>query len=426
MTIVSPFKGYIYNQEKISDLSKVVCPPYDIISVVKQEYYHSLHPANLIHVLLGIDSPGKDKYQQAAVYFKDWLKNKIIIQDRTPAVYFYSHQYQIKGERRTRLGFIALLHLGDSNSSVYAHENTRLEAKEDRLRLIRSVKANLSPIFALFPDRSRIIPNLHERFLKDKKPFIDIVDDEKNVHKVWRIDAPEILESIEAKMADEKIFIADGHHRFEVACAYREEMQKKLGNTTGEEKFNYILTYFTNIESLGLTILPIHRLVRLNAVPEMGSIIEQLKELFFVEEVKDKTRFFFLLEKAGRTEHLIGMYHQRKFWLVRLRNVKILDKMIADKPREYRSLDVSILNYLILKNILRLDVEDKDTVRFNPSAEELIEQVNGDTSLIAFFLNPTKVQQIVEVALGGNKMPPKSTYFYPKVLSGLVIHKHEE
>jgi uncharacterized protein (DUF1015 family) len=246
------------------------------------------------------------------------------------------------------------------------------------------------------------------------------------VHKIWRIDAPEILESIEAKMADEKIFIADGHHRFEVACAYREEMQKKLGKTTGEEKFNYILTYFTNIESLGLTILPIHRLVRLNAPPEMGTIIEQLKELFFVEEVKDKTRFLFLLEKAGRTEHLIGMYHQRKFWLVRLRNVKTLDKMIADKPREYRSLDVSILNYLILKNILKLDVEDKDTVRFNPSAEELIEQVNNDTSLIAFFLNPTKVQQIVEVALGGNKMPPKSTYFYPKVLSGLVINKHDD
>lgn len=426
MTKIAAFKALVYNQEKIKDLSKVVCPPYDIISPAKQLYYHNLSPNNLIHVLLSKDIPGKDRYQQAGEYFHDWIKNKVLVQEKIPAIYFYSHQYLIKGEKRTRLGFISLLHLGDKNSSVYAHEHTRMEAKEDRLRLLRQVKANLSPIFVLFPDKKRIIQYLHQQYLKDKKPFIDIIDDEKNNHKLWRIDFPEVLESIRAKMFNENIFIADGHHRYEVACAYRDEIKKKLGQATGEEGFNYVMAYFTNVDSLGLTILPIHRLVQLDRTLDMDSFLSSLKDYFYVEEVKDKTRFFFLMEKAGRTEHILGMYHNKKYWHIRLRNVKILDKMISDKPREYRSLDVSILNYIVLKDILKLDLDDKQIITFNPHAEELIEKVDSDTSYIAFFLNPTKIQQIVTVALGGNKMPPKSTYFYPKVLSGLVINKHEE
>jgi len=172
--------------------------------------------------------------------------------------------------------------------------------------------------------------------------------------------------------------------------------------------------------------LPIHRLVKLEKNFDMEGFISSLKEFFYVEEVKDKVKFFFLLEKAGRTEHIIGMYKNKKYWLVRLRNIKIVDKMITDKPPEYRRLDVSILNYIILQHILRLDVDDKDVVTFNPEAEELIDQVDAQSSYISFFLNPTKVGQIMSVAINGNKMPPKSTYFYPKVLSGLVINKFNE
>ncbi len=426
MTKITPFKATIYNQEKIKDLSHVVCPPYDIISPAKQEYYHELHPYNLIHILLGRDIAGKDKYVQAEEFFKDWLKNKVLVQDESPAVYFYSHQYYIKGEKRTRLGFIALISLGDANSSVYAHEHTRMEAKEDRLRLLRQVKANLSPIFVIFPDKKKVIPYLNQKFAKEKKPFMEVVDDDKNVHKIWKVHEPEILDLIQAKMVDEKIFIADGHHRFEVSCVYREEMKKKLGSVKGTEGFNYVMAYFTNVDPLGLTILPIHRLVKLDKELNIERFLTALKENFYVEEIKDKTRFFFLLEKAGRSEHILGMYHFKKYLLIRLRNIKILDKLIQDKPVEYRRLDVSILNYLILKDVLKLDLDDKDSITLNPHSEELIECVDSDSKFVAFFLNPTKMEQIVSVALTGNKMPPKSTYFYPKVLSGLVINKHEE
>ena len=202
-------------------------------------------------------------------------------------------------------------------------------------------------------------------------------------------------------------------------------MKKRLHAARKDYDFNYILAYFTNIDSLGLTVLPIHRLVRLDKKPDIDNLILRLKDYFYVEEHKDKTEFLFLLQKAGQAEHALGMYNGNKYWLLRLKNIKVLDKMIADKPPEYRSVDVAILNAIVLENILQLELDDKSRISFSPDAEGLFAAVEEDNSRIAFLLNAAKVEQIVSVALRGEKMPPKSTYFYPKVLSGLVINKHE-
>ncbi len=414
MAKIRPLKGIIYNKEKIKDLIQVVSPPYDVISPLRQEYYHALSPYNIIHMLLGKDMPDEDKYQRAANFFNDWLKNKILIEEETPAVYFYSQQYNIKGEKKVRLGFIARLCLDEKKCSVFGHEHTHLEPKEDRLKLIKKVKANLSPIFVIFEDKKRIIQSVQRR-IQGKTPFIDITDDEKVIHKVWRIDSPDILENMQKSMSGENIFIADGHHRYEVACAFKDEMKKKLKDITGEEPFNYILSYFTNTDPRGLTILPVHRLIKLGPLEDIKKILSSISDYFYIEEVKDKARFFFLMEKGGRTEHVLGMYCEGKYRLLRLKNIKILDKVIDDKPPEFKSLDVAILNYAIIKNT--------GDIQFGHNAEELIAKVDNDPSYIAFFLNPVKIQQIISVALSGNKMPPKSTYFYPKVLSGLVINK---
>ncbi|MBI4972524.1 MAG: DUF1015 domain-containing protein [Candidatus Omnitrophica bacterium] len=425
MTKIAAFRGVIYNQEKIAELAKVVCPPYDVISPARQEYYHQLHPHNLIHILLGRDTPGEDKYKRSAGYFKDWFKKDIFIQDQKPAIYFYSHQYSVKGEKRTRLGFIACLYLEDDNPSVFRHEHTRLEPKEDRLKLLRETKANLSPIFVLFPDKKRIVQRLYEQQMKDNLPFIDITDEEKNIHKLWRLDAPDILKDIQQKMQGEHIFIADGHHRYEVACTYRDEMKKKVGNITGQEGFNYLMAYFTNTESKGLTIFAIHRLIRLESQLDFADFLAHLKGYFDIEEVQERIKFFFLMDKCSRAEHVIGMYRDKKYYLLRLKNVKILDKEMPDGSKAYRSLDVSILNSIVLKEILKLDLEDKEKISFSANVDELIERVNNDSSCIGFFLNPVKIPQIIAVALNGERMPVKSTYFYPKVLSGLVINKLE-
>lgn len=424
MTKILPFKGIIYNQEKIKDLSRVVCPPYDVISPAAQERYMEADPYNLIHVLLSKDVAKGNKYRSAGKDFRSWLKNKILIQEERPAIYFYSQQYNIQGEKKTRLGFISLLHLAENNSGVFRHEHTRREPKEDRLRLLKQVKANLSPIFAIFLDNKRIIQRTYQQHIKDNKPFIDLVDDEKTVHKLWKIDSPQILEAIQKSVAAEDIFIADGHHRYEVACVYRDMRREKLaGRFTGEESFNFIMAYFTNTDPRGLTILSTHRLLKLGSSTDIKKLLLSIGEYFDVEEVKEKTKFFFLMEKGGRTENLLGMYKDRRYYLLRLKNIRILDKMIHDKPKSYRSLDVCILNSIIFDKILGLGPKEKENLRFSQQASEFIEEVDSDPLCIAFFLNSVKIQQIISVSKDAERMPPKSTYFYPKVLSGLVINK---
>ncbi len=425
MAKVSPLRAVVYNQEKVTDLSKVICPPYDVISPERQKYFHENSSYNLIYMELSRDVAGEDKYERAGNYFNDLLKQEILVQDPKPAVYFYRQEYSVKGEKRVRVGFFALLKLEEQKSSVFGHEHTHLDAKEDRLRLIREVKANLSPIFVIFEDKKKVMSQVLLPCIKNKEPFINIVDDEKTVHKLWRVDDPVLLKKVQDKMANENIFIADGHHRYEVACAWRQEMKKATPEFSGEESFNYVLAYFTNIDPLGLTVLPIHRLVKLNNRPDMTALNAKLNEYFSVEEIKDRVRFFFLLAKAGVAEHVIGMYNSGRYWLLRLRNVKVLDKLMFDKFPEYRNLDVSILNATVLERILDLDLEDKKSITFSPNTEELLQAAGNDFTLLVFFLNPTKIDQITAVALKGDKMPPKSTYFYPKVVSGLVVNKHD-
>ncbi|MBU0709772.1 MAG: DUF1015 domain-containing protein [Candidatus Omnitrophica bacterium] len=348
MTKIKPFKAIFYNREKIKNPSYVVCPPYDVISPAGQKYYHQLNPYNFIHILLGKDLPNENKYKRAGKLFRNWLKKKILIEDEKPAIYFYSHQYNLMGERKTRLGFIALLRLQDRNSAIFGHEHTHLEAKEDRLRLIKQVKANLSPIFVTFLDKKRIIQRVYNQYLQDKEPFLDLVDSEKNNHKLWRLQDRDVLERIEKEMKKENIFIADGHHRYEVARTFREQMKKRYKGAKQDKDYNYILAYFTNTDSRGLTILPVHRLLKLRARREFDSLRLRLKEYFFVEEIKDRMQFFFRMQRGGRTEHLLGMYGNKKYWLLRLKNIKIPDMIIKEKSKDYRSLDVAILNHIVL------------------------------------------------------------------------------
>lgn len=425
MAKIKAFKAVIYNQEKIKDLSSVICPPYDVISEQEQKYYHEKSHYNFIHILLGRDIVGEDKYQRSADYFKEWLKDEILMPEEKPCVYFYSQEYYIRGEKRSRFGFVSLLKLGELDSSVFGHENTQPSPKEDRLKILKRVKANLSPIFAVFSDKKRIIQRIYEQEAKIRGPLINVTDKEKTTHKIWRIDSSAALTSIESALSREIIFIADGHHRYEAACSFRDEMKKKLGLAyTGDEDFNYILTYFTNTDPRGLLILPIHRLLMLDEGMNLKDFILGLKEYFDIDEVRDGAKFFFLLEKCGRSEHVIGMYYDKTYQLLRLKNIKILEKVMGERPKEYRSLDVSILNSLILKKITQ-DPEHGKNITFSPDAQDFINKVNGNAMNIAFFLNPVKIEQIIAIALKGERMPPKSTYFYPKVLSGLLINKFQ-
>ncbi|PIQ87891.1 MAG: hypothetical protein COV73_01745 [Candidatus Omnitrophica bacterium CG11_big_fil_rev_8_21_14_0_20_43_6] len=425
MNKTKAFKAVVYNPEIVGDFKQVVCPPYDVISTKAQDMLHERSLHNFIHILLAKDSSQEDKYRRAGTIFRNWLKEGVLIQDEQPAVYFYSQQYIVRGEKKTRLGFISLLRLGDENdSAVFGHEHTHNAAKVDRFKLMKQVKANLSPIFIIFLDKKRIIQRIFQKYIPLQEPFIEVTDDEKTVHKLWRLDDSSLLKIIESSMNSENMFIADGHHRYEVACAYRDLMRTKLGpEFTGEEDFNYCLAYFTNTDYRGLSILPIHRLLKLDKRLDLDDFMAKAKEYFDIDQIKDQTRFFFLLEKAGCAEQLLGFYKEKQYFLLRLKNVKMLDKLIADKPKEYRFLDVAILNYLVLKNILKLDLDHLPNIKYSPDPFELMEEADANPLKVGFFLNPVKIQQIINIAMSGNKMPPKSTYFYPKVLSGLVMNK---
>ncbi|MGD0335930.1 MAG: DUF1015 domain-containing protein [Candidatus Omnitrophota bacterium] len=423
MAEIKPFKAAIYNQEKVKDLSKVICPPYDIISPAQQERFHEKDPHNFICLLLGKDIPGEDKYVRAAQYLKEWFNENILVEDNEPAIYFYTHEYRIQGEKKTRFGFICLLKLPDKQKSVFVHEHTRLAPKQDRLKLLRRTKANLSPIFVIFQDKKRIIQYISKNGIEGTSPFITVYE-EGNIHKLWRLSSGDLVVRVEEGLRNENIFIADGHHRYEVACIYREEMRKRLGDKfTGREDFNYVMAYFTNTDQRGLSILPIHRLIRLGNALDIEDFKSKLKEHFSIEEVKEKTRFFFLMQKGGRTENVLGMYMKARFYLLRLKNIKILDKAMGDKPKAYRTLDVSILNSLILRNILGFEENDKENIVYTVSSQEAIAAVDSASFDLVFFLNPVDIQRIIAVALAEERMPPKSTYFYPKVMSGLVARK---
>jgi len=426
MADIRPLRAIFYNQERFKDLSSLVCPPYDVISPKQQDYYYNISPYNFIRILLRKEMPGENKYVSSGKAFREWLKEGVLVQAQGPAVYFYSQQYIIRGEKKLRLGFIALLKLQDKGSSILGHENTRSQAKQDRTNILRKTKANLSPIFVVFKDRKRVIQRVFEQHIAGRSPLVDVTDTEKTRHQLWNVDEPGILEFIQSGMKKEDVFIADGHHRYEVSCAYRDEMRKKLGDKFSEDlSFNYTLSYFTSSDQRGLSIMPIHRLLRLDTETDLAPFLKCLKEYFDVERVKEKSRFFFLLEKGGSCEHVIGMYKNKSYFLLRLKNIRILDKEMGDKPKEYRSLDTAILNQLIFKGILNLTPEDKDIIKYSANPEECIEEANADSKAVAFFLNPVKIENIMAVALKGDKMPPKSTYFYPKVLSGLVVHKHD-
>lgn len=422
MTQLKPFAATIYNQSKLKDFDRVFCPPYDVISAAEQEYYYQSHPYNFIRLILNQqlpdDNAAQNRYLRAQDTLTDWLKQEILIKDAQPAIYFYLQEYHILGEKKKRWGFIACLRLEDEGrKNIYPHEKTHLVHREDRLELLKNVKANLSPIFILFSDKEKNIVNISSRLLSEARPFINIVDKDNASHKLWRVTDERIIGKIISDTQDKSLFIADGHHRFEVAQEYRRLMVEEKGYTTGKEDFNYIMSYFTDLDSRDLLILSTHRIVK--KFPKEPVLLE---ENFRMQKVKTREELGVLLAKAGLNEHAFGLYQKDKIFLLRLKSGSLIDKIIRDGSAEFRRLDVNILKYFIF-NPLNIISED---LIFTNDAKLAMDKVDNGEAEAAFLLNPVRVAQLREIALAGERMPQKTTYFYPKVLSGLVVNRFEE
>lgn len=418
MTQIKAFKAIYYNRDKVGDLSQVVCPPYDVISPQEQSAYHGLNPYNFIHILLGRDrsndSKDSNKYTRARDLFGEWLNKGVLLEDDKESIYFYKQEFNVQGQKHSRLGFISLMKLMDEkDSKIYPHENTHAAAKDDRLRLWSSVKANLSPIFVCFSDQQRRVENIfHE--LSRQKPLMDIVDNDKVRHMLWRLSDPRLIRQVVDTLANQQLFIADGHHRYEVALEYRRLRRARLSQSSDLEPFNYVMTYFTNMDSKDLQIFPMHRIIK-----KLPASLDFLDEYFRADRIKTKEDLLILLAKAGRNEHAFGLYTRDGIRLLRLKNKLLIDQHIKEGSQEFRHLDATILKGFIFDKV---GVKSEDIV-YTKDLSQATEMVDFGRADASFIMNPVRVSQLKAVALRGERMPPKTTYFYPKVLSGLAVYQ---
>lgn len=425
MAEIKPFRGVLYNPKKV-DIEKVVTPPYDVISQSAQTRFYRTDKHNAIRLILGKeekkDTPNNNRYTRANIFLTSWLKEKILARDKKPAIYIYTQEYLYKGKRRKRFGFIALMKIEDPRESgVLPHEYTLQKPKEDRFNLISKTKANLSPIFSLFEDKKNSMNILLKSFTKNKEPLF-ITEQEGVVHRLWRADSEKIIKKITAEMNGKKIFIADGHHRYEVALIYRNKMRKS-GAFTGS--MNYVMMYFSNLsEGNNLTILSTHRVVRNIEGFDESAIIFKLKKYFDVKKTRRIEDLFERLEKPTREKHVFGMNAGKgKFYLLALKKNLSPEVLIeSDKTPSLKRLDVTILHEVIINKILCIK-NPESSIKYVRNELDASKLVESGFYKIAFFLRPTKVTQMKKIAEKGEMMPQKSTYFYPKLLTGLVINK---
>jgi uncharacterized protein (DUF1015 family) len=259
MAHIAPFRGILYNQKKIADPSKVIAPPYDVITPEEQEKLYSRSPYNIVRLIL---SREPEPYESVARLFDEWQKEGVLTRDEKPAIYFLTQRYAYKGEKE-RKGFMAVVRLEDfSSGGIRPHEATLAAPKEDRLRLMLACNANLSPIFALYDEPRQMINRLLAEHVQGKPPDVDVKEDKGGSCRLWRITDPELIRMTRSEMEPQPLLIADGHHRYEAAMNYREHMRSRNPNFTGHEAFNYVMMVFSNMKDEGVTILPTHRLVR--------------------------------------------------------------------------------------------------------------------------------------------------------------------
>lgn len=419
MPALKPFAAVFYNKEKVENLSNVFCPPYDIISPEQQEAYYKQDPYNFIRLELTQETPKDDdednKYTRARRTYEEWLRKGILKQDETPCIYFYKQDYKYQGQKYIRMGFLGLLKIDeDSGVRVLPHEHTHGAAKTDRLILWSTLKSNLSSIFVGYADKGGKIDRVFFRELANQKPYLEAVDQDKVKHAIWRLDNPDKIREIVDVIAGQDLFICDGHHRFEVADQIRREALKKAKKITGEEPYHYVMAYFTNMDSKDLQIFPIHRIVK-----KFPISVNLLEQYFRIDKVKTRVDWLVLLARAGQNEHAFGLYNKQGMFLLRLKNKTLIDTMVKEGSRDYRGLDAVILKAFILDQV---GVASEDIV-YSKDPDEVLKAVDEGYAEAGFILNPVQVAQLRSVALNDERMPPKTTYFYPKVLAGLTIYK---
>jgi uncharacterized protein (DUF1015 family) len=439
MATVVPFNGILYNQDKIDDFSAVVTPPYDVISPEEQQQFYDRHPNNVVRLDFGQKAAGDNENDnvntRAAGYFTDWIAQEILVQDTEPSLYLTTVEFPLEGRMITRYGMVALVGLEPFEKRiVLPHEKTFSKVKTERLGLMKACHANFSQIFSLYSDQEGILDLLKEAAFK-LEPLFDILDDKKDRHKVWRIKDPIIHEKGTRLMEKQRLFIADGHHRYETALNYRTWRSENDPDFTNSHPANYVMMYLCSMEDPGLVVLPAHRMLidveaeRIEALLDKAGQYFDITKVPFSNDGKDDAQnaLVSMLEKQ-ESKNAIGVYIKgsSEFLLMALKEGMMETTFGSQLPESLRQLDVTVLTRLVFMEILGFDgkrLDNEKLIAYSSSVGKAIDSVAQGESDVCFILNPTKIDQVKRIAEEGQIMPRKTTYFYPKALTGQVFNQ---
>lgn len=434
MAEIIPFKALRYDPDQVK-LEDVLTQPYDKITPEMQSKYYEKSTHNLVRIILGkageTDTDTFNVYTRAAEYLHDWRSGGILKQDPDPGIYAYSQTFTVPGTRdlQERRGLIALGRLHDyAEGVVHRHEQTLSKPRADRLNLLRATRAHFGQIFMLYSDPAHEIEGLLKPRM-DEDPDISLLDEYETLHRVWRIHDPALIHAVQQKMRDKKLLIADGHHRYETALAYRNERRAATGNSDPNAPHEFVMMTLIPMESRGLVILPTHRIVHGLLDFDRERMLEAAAEFFDIDRIDLRTESrsaTTLLGQAGDNGTAFVAVTRQGPYLMRTKQDAI-QHALRDIPALQRELDVVQLHRVLLERVLGISEEairNQENVRYERDAFEAISWVRQGAN-VAFLMNPAKIEQVRDIAFGGEVLPQKSTDFYPKLLSGLAIYALE-
>ncbi len=440
MAKVIPFCGMRYNTDMFKNLADVTAPPYDAISPAEQENLYNKSEYNIVRIDYGMgqagDNADNNPCTRGGELLKKWIDEQVLVRDSKPALYIYEQIFSLNdGEAAHSMkGIISLVELCEySEGVILPHEETVSGIKDDRLELMRSTGANTNPVFSLYYDDEETIANLVEE-CSDAAPDISFVTDEGVRQNIWVVTDEKIISRISGLFEHKQLFIADGHHRYEAALNYRRERHGLCDTEMGSADYDYVMMMLVSMSSGGLFTFPTHRLVRNAERFDENLMIGCLTQEFLVSKIHFTDGDFasIITDRLSKTvdEKLFAIYTGGNYYyLLKLKDTQQIDTAITDKSEAYRHLDVTLLHKMMLEEYLGIDEESmkkQNNLVYMREASEAIAAVKEGIYQCAFLINPTKVSQIREIALAGEKMPQKSTYFWPKLVTGLVINKFKD
>jgi uncharacterized protein (DUF1015 family) len=441
MAVIAPFNGLTYNYYARQDFQCLVAPPYDVITAEEQEAYYETDPYNVIRLILGKkktgDSDWDNQYTRAADCFKRWESAGILMRADHPCIYLTSMSYDPGngGARRTRWGIITLVGIEDEDSRVILpHERTFSAHRDDRLKLMRTCQAQFSQIFGLYEDPDNTVMGPCKKFT-DFPADIEFGLADGTSHRMWILQGPRLFKMIADAMRDKTILIADGHHRYETARNYRNLMRARHGRRPAHRSYEFVMMYLSNMSDEGLTILPSHRLIKSAPQFELPSFLETVASRFSISEhplpgknLPDEcTALKQRLEDEGGHNSVMAFYHHNadRAYVLSLKP-GVRDNLGEDLHPSQKKLDVLVLSRFVLQQALGFSKEDLDNeeiFHYQSGMRAAVTAVRSGIHQMAFLLNPTKMSHVKEIAGNALIMPRKSTYFFPKVISGLVFNK---